>query len=77
MLKTVNPKLSEGDIEDFRVFKSPYAQAICTTGFKDRIPPIETPVQKLYLLDSTQLYPSDRTLSALIGLAQKTTELWL
>jgi hypothetical protein len=70
----VNPALTGDDVVDFRVFRSPYAQAICPTGFKDRVLPVKTPVPDLYLLDSTQLYPSDRVLSALIGLARKTID---
>jgi len=71
MLKTLNPSLSKNCVVDFRVFKSPYAQAICTTGFKDMVPPVTIPIENLFLLDSTQIYPSDRALSALIGLAEK------
>jgi len=72
MLKIVNPRLTQETIRDFKVFRTNYAQAICTIDFKDRMPPVKTPVNNLFLLDSTQLYPSDRTLSALIGLAEKT-----
>jgi protoporphyrinogen oxidase len=71
MLKILKPSLSKNSVVDFRVSKSPYAQAICTIGFKDKVPPVTTPVKNLFLLDSTQIYPSDRTLSALIGLAEK------
>jgi protoporphyrinogen oxidase len=74
VLRVVNPALTGDDVVDFRVFRSPYAQAICPTGFKDRVLPVKTPVPDLYLLDSTQLYPSDRVLSALIGLARKTID---
>jgi len=74
MLRIINPGLSEGDVVDFRVFRSPFAQAICPAGFKGRVLPVKTPVQGLYLLDSTQLYPSDRVLSVLIGLAHRTID---
>lgn len=74
MLRIVNPSLTENSVTGFRAFKSPHAQAICTAGFRDKVPLITGPVRNLFLLDSTQLYPSDRTLSALIGLAQKTIE---
>ena len=74
MLKIIRPSLIESDIVDFRAFKSPHAQAICTTGFKDKMPLVKTPIKNLFLLDSTQVYPSDRTLSALIGLAEEMVE---
>lgn len=66
MLKRINPSFDESWIEDFAVYKTPYAQAICSTGFKEIIPDIGTPVRGLYLTDSAQFYPEDRTLSAAI-----------
>ncbi len=74
MLKIIKPDLSEGSVVDSRVFKSPYAQAICTTGFNDRVPAVAAPIENVFLLDSTQVYPSDRALSALIGLAENMVE---
>ncbi|UCC39464.1 MAG: NAD(P)/FAD-dependent oxidoreductase [Candidatus Aminicenantes bacterium] len=71
MLRLINPSLTENSIVGFRSFRSPYAQAVCTAGFKSRIPAFRTPVKNLFLLDSTQLYPSDRTLSASIANAEK------
>ena len=71
MLKILKPSLSENCVVDFRVSKSPYAQPICPTGFKDKVPPLALPKYIVFLLDSTQIYPSDRALSALVGLAEK------
>ena len=74
MLKIIKPDLTENAVKDIRIHKSRHAQAICTVGFKDRVPPVDTPIKNLYILDSTQVYPSDRALSALIGLAEKMVE---
>jgi protoporphyrinogen oxidase len=74
MLKIIKPDLTKNAVKDMRVHKSRHAQAICTVGFKDRVPPVETPIKNLYILDSTQVYPSDRALSPLIGLAEKMVE---
>jgi protoporphyrinogen oxidase len=71
MIRIVNPRVSEESVVGFRVFRSPYAQAVCPVGFKKSIPQARTPVSGLFLLDSTQLYPSDRVLSGLIGLAEQ------
>ncbi|MCE1255395.1 MAG: hypothetical protein LWX83_17840, partial [Anaerolineae bacterium] len=48
------------------VFRAPYAQAICTRGFSKLIPSTRSPLAGLYISDSTQFYPEDRTLSAAI-----------
>jgi protoporphyrinogen oxidase len=77
ILKTVRPDLGDHDITGFRAFKSLHAQAICTTGFKDRVPSVVTPVEGLFLLDSTQLYPADRSMSALVGLAGRMVDRWI
>jgi len=74
MLKIVNPGLTESSVVAFRAFRSPCAQAICEVGFKDRVPPVKTPIENLFVLDSTQTYPCDRNLSSLIGLARKMVE---
>ncbi|MFC2164987.1 NAD(P)/FAD-dependent oxidoreductase [Acidobacteriota bacterium] len=69
-LKKLKPSLHDESIVDFRIFKAPYAQPICTVPFKDKIPPVKTPAEEVYLLDSTQVYPSDRSLNAMITLAE-------
>lgn len=66
MLKRVNPAFDETWIKERHVFRTPYAQAICTTGFAEQRPNIKTPITGLYLTDSTQFYPEDRTISAAI-----------
>jgi protoporphyrinogen oxidase len=72
--KVLKPGFSASDIVDVRVNRSRYAQAIPLTGFKDDIPPVKTPIEHLFLLDSTQVYPSDRSLDAMIGLSKKMTD---
>jgi protoporphyrinogen oxidase len=62
-LKTVQPHLRDADLLDCHVARSAYAQAICTTGFLRLLPEPDAPVRGLHLLDSTFLYPEDRTQS--------------
>jgi protoporphyrinogen oxidase len=61
-------------IQDWRVFRDPYAQAVCSTNFSQKMPEQKSPIDGFYLIDSTQLYPSDRTISGMIGLARKLSE---
>ncbi|MBU0756004.1 MAG: NAD(P)/FAD-dependent oxidoreductase [Planctomycetes bacterium] len=77
ILKSIRPDITAQDILGFRAFKSPHAQAICTTRFKDRVPSMAAPLENLFLIDSTQLYPSDRSLSGLIGLANRLVDTYL
>ena len=70
-LQVVSPALREAQVREARLVTDDYAQAICPPGFAQRVPPLAAPVPGLYLLDSTQLYPSDRCLSGMIALARQ------
>jgi len=70
-LRHVSKDFSPNWIEDWRVFRDRHAQAICTTNFSQLVPEQKSPIKGFYLIDSTQLYPSDRTISGMIGLAKK------
>ena len=70
-LRLVSTDFSPGWIRDWRVFRDPYAQAICTTNFSQLVPEQKSPFKGFYLIDSTQLYPSDRTISGMIGLSKQ------
>lgn len=73
-LALVSPGFSPSWIQDWRVFRDPYAQAICGINFSELVPEQKTPIDGLYMLDSTQLYPSDRTISGMIGLAKQLSD---
>lgn len=66
ILQCVAPSLKTSDVLAHSVFRDPYAQAVCPTGFLNVLPESATPMTGLYLLDSTLLYPEDRTQSGLI-----------
>ena len=76
-LPILKPGMDQSSIRSFRVFRSELAQPICTTGFQRLKPPHTTPWENLFLIDSTQLYPEDRTISGTIALAQKVSDLVL
>jgi hypothetical protein len=71
VLGLLKPGLGESAVRSFRVYRSAYAQAICPPGFGGRVPSTRTPMDGLFLIDSTQLYPSDRTISGTVGLARQ------
>ena len=74
-LQIVRPELDERWVMGYRVFRDRFAQAICTTNFARRIPPVRARIDGLFLTDSTQLYPSDRTISGMFGQAKKVAAL--
>jgi len=57
------------------VFRDTHAQAVGHVGFGDSLPSHETPVKGLYLTDSSQYYPEDRTMSASVRLGRTVASL--
>jgi protoporphyrinogen oxidase len=74
-LQRVRPDFTADWVVGYRVFRDAYAQAICTTNFARRIPPVRSRIRGLLVTDSTQLYPSDRTISGMLGQARKVAAL--
>ncbi len=70
-LKIINPHFSENWVKEWHVFRDRYAQPICKVGSFDDIPAIKFPIRGLYMTDSCQLHPHDRTVSNSIGLGKK------
>ena len=66
MLKLMNPEFSARWIKEYHVFRTPHAQPVFTTNFVHLMPNHRTPIRGLYVTDSTQFYPEDRTISQAI-----------
>ena len=73
-LQMLNPNLKKEDVIDFSVNKLKYAQPICDVGFKEKIPPIQTDIEDLYIADTCFYYPEDRGVSESIKLAKTIIE---
>ena len=59
-LRKVNPEFSVDWVKQRWLFREPAAQPIVTVGYAERIPALRTPVDGLYLANTTQVYPEDR-----------------
>ena len=59
-LARVNPRFSRDWIKQSWLFREPAAQPIVTPGYQNRIPPLRTPVDRLVMANTTQIYPEDR-----------------
>jgi protoporphyrinogen oxidase len=68
-LRLIHGELERDDVLDFAVSREAYAQNLCRAGFSDLVPPHETPIEGLYLIESSQLYPADRSISGTLELA--------
>jgi protoporphyrinogen oxidase len=74
-LALINPRFKANWVEDCLISREPFAQAICTVGFANLVPDHRSPLAGLYLTDSTQYYPEDRTVSAAIRLGRRVAQL--
>ena len=70
-LALVNPAFDPSWIRFSAVFRDRYAQPICLTDYRETTPPIATPVRNLFLTDSCQLHPHDRSISGAFSLGRQ------
>ncbi len=73
-LKRIQPALTDSDLLDVHVARTPFAQAVCPVEFCSSMPNQNSPIQGLHLLDSIFLYPEDRTQSGHIKRAKMLVE---
>jgi protoporphyrinogen oxidase len=73
-LGKIRPDFRKEWVKNWWVSRDRHAQAICSTGFLDLMPTYQTPVPGLYLTDSSQYYPEDRTVSASVRLGREVAD---
>jgi protoporphyrinogen oxidase len=76
-LQTINPEFDPSWVVQYWVHRDRFAQPICEIGFSQRIPSMQTPVRNLFLTDSYQLHPHDRSISDSTALGQNAARLML
>lgn len=59
-LARINPAFDRSWITRAHHFRADYAQPVVTTGYRERIPAMRTPVPGLYLCSMAQIFPEDR-----------------
>lgn len=69
-LALLNPAFEPSWVTFATVFRDRYAQPICLTDYPTTTPSIATPIPNLFLTDSCQLHPHDRTISGAFGLGK-------
>ncbi|HEX6022848.1 MAG TPA: NAD(P)/FAD-dependent oxidoreductase [Solirubrobacter sp.] len=59
-LRAVNPAFDRSWVKQLWLHREPAAQPIVTVGYREKIPPMKTPVRGLVLANTTQIFPEDR-----------------
>ena len=70
-LLRINPALTADDLLEMRASRYRYAQPICEPGFLERLPPAKTPVEGLWIADTSYYYPEDRGISESIEFGRR------
>lgn len=76
-LKRLNPEFEESWIEKYYYHREEAAQPIVTTNYGEKIPAHRTPIDGLYLANTTQIYPEDRGTNYSIRLGHRIAKLVL
>ncbi len=64
-------------VEDSWLFRDEAGQPVITRRYSERIPSYRTPVEGLYLANTTQIYPQDRGMNYSVWLGQQVSQLAL
>jgi protoporphyrinogen oxidase len=74
-LRKINPEFREDWVEEMWLYREDAAQPIITRGYSRRVPSYQTPVEGLYLANTTQIYPQDRGMNYSVRLGKVVSEL--
>lgn len=74
-LALIHPGFDRSWVKFHALFRDRYAQPICLTDYRETTPSIATPVPNLFLTDSSQLHPHDRTISGSMSLGREAARL--
>ncbi|NMB33678.1 MAG: NAD(P)/FAD-dependent oxidoreductase [Clostridium sp.] len=73
-LSKVNKDFNENMVEDWIVFRNKYGQPIWPMQYSKFKPKFRTPVDKLYMVNTSQIYPMDRAMNYIVELSKKAIE---
>ena len=70
-VRRINPDFDLDWVEESWLFRDDAGQPIITCHYSQQIPDHRTPIQGLYLANTTQIYPEDRGMNYSVHLGQK------
>jgi protoporphyrinogen oxidase len=66
-LMKINPDLTDGNFLQININRYRYSQPICGPEFLQNLPDKKTPIEGLWIADTSYYYPEDRGISESIG----------
>lgn len=73
-LQRINPALTRDDLIEARVGRLRYAQPVCEPNFRDKLPPVQTPIAGLQIADTCYYYPEDRGIAESVRFGRQMAE---
>lgn len=73
-LRKIYPDFKEDIIEDCLIFKDRYAQPIWPMNYSKIKPKYKTPIENLYMANTSQIYPNDRGINFSIKLGKEVVD---
>jgi protoporphyrinogen oxidase len=73
-IKRINPQIGDDDVLDAKVGRLRHAQPICEPNFRDKLPPVQTPIKGLQIADTCYYYPEDRGVAESVRLGRRMAE---
>jgi protoporphyrinogen oxidase len=73
-LKRINPALTDADLLDAKVGRLRHAQPVCEPNFRDKLPPVQTPIAGLQIADTCYYYPEDRGIAESVRFGRQMAE---
>lgn len=70
-LRRINPAFEPSWVERMHLFRAEYGTVVYTLGYREKMPPFESPVPGLYVVNTSQIYPYDRNMNNCAELGQR------
>ncbi|MBM3547589.1 MAG: NAD(P)/FAD-dependent oxidoreductase [Alphaproteobacteria bacterium] len=74
-LKRINPDFAEDWVLAAKVSRYEFAQTICTPGFYDLLPPMQSALAGFFMADTSYYYPEDRSIAESVAVGRRLAEL--
>jgi len=70
-IKEINPNINDSDFLDIKINRYYYSQPVCEINHSKILPDVKSPIQGLYVADTSFYYPEDRGISESIKFGKK------
>jgi protoporphyrinogen oxidase len=74
-MRLIRPDWDDSDVIDSMASRYEYSQTVCSPGFYEDLPPMQSALKGLFLADTSHYYPEDRSISESVRLGRHLAEL--